>query len=155
MGEGEREQKSLNSPNFQRLSWSKADPSPAHRAPPPPHCLKISRGYFWKIWQHNTHKLFCNQQAMITRCILFSTLTTKAKGMSEGASNQSPELKNFTAQGPRPLFKKFLDPPMMVAYLWPLYMQGKLCQRDTMLIYDLIMLHVNIIGCMLRHVTTI
>ena len=28
--------------------------------------------------------------------------------------------------------------------LWPLYMQEKLCQRDTMLIYDLIMLHVDI-----------
>ena len=34
--------------------------------------------------------------------MLFSILTTKAQGMSEGASNQFPDLKNFTAQGPRP-----------------------------------------------------
>ena len=34
---------------------------------------------------------------MITMCILLSTFTNKASAMCEGASKQSPDLKNYTA----------------------------------------------------------
>ena len=44
---------------------------------------------------------------MFTICISFPTLITKAQGMCEGASKQSPVLKNDTAP---PVFI-FLDPP--------------------------------------------
>ena len=55
---------------------AKADQAPAHRvrAPVPKH-LRI---YFWKFWLHNTNKLYCNQHATTTICILFSILITKA-----------------------------------------------------------------------------
>ena len=43
---------------------------------------------------------------------LFSTLSTKAKGMCEEASKQSSDLKNYTAPVPRPRVFKFLDPPL-------------------------------------------
>ena len=72
--------------------------------------LKI---YFWKFRQHYTHKLYCNQHAMFTMCILFSTITNKAKAMCEGASEPSPDLKNYTAPGPRSPVLKFLDPPLV------------------------------------------
>ena len=49
--------------------------------------------------------------------------------MCEGASKQSPDLKNYTAPGPRPPVLKFLDPPLstdchtkhiaMIHGLWP------------------------------------
>ena len=43
------------------LHYSKADSAPAHRPPPP---LKFFQCFFfWKFWQHNTHKLYCNQHA--------------------------------------------------------------------------------------------
>ena len=75
----------------------------------------FSRFYFRKFRQHNTHKLYCNQHAMFTMCILFSTITNKAKAMCEGASEPSPDLKNYTctAPGPRPPVLKFLDPPLV------------------------------------------
>ena len=49
----------------------------------------------------------------MSMCILFSTITNKAKAMCEGASEQSPDLKNYTATGPRPPVLKFLDPPLV------------------------------------------
>ena len=51
---------------------------------------------------------------MFTIRILFITLTTKTEGMREGASEQSSDLKNYTAPGPRPPVLKFLDPPLGV-----------------------------------------
>ena len=45
--------------------------------------------------------------------LLFSTLTTKEKGMCKGASKQSPDLKNYTAPGQRPPVFEFLDPPLI------------------------------------------
>ena len=73
----------------------KADPAPAHRARPNVwKFLRVYvRVYFWKFRFHYTHQLYCNQHAVFTICILFSTLTTKAKGMCKGASKQSPDLK--------------------------------------------------------------
>ena len=44
------------------------------------------------------HKLNCNQHAMFTICILFSTLN-KTIGICEGASKAFPIPKNFTAHG--------------------------------------------------------
>ena len=44
--------------------------------------------------------------------ILLSTLTTKGKGKCKGASKLFPDLKNYTALGPRPPDLKFLDPPL-------------------------------------------
>ena len=38
---------------------------------------------------------------MVTECILFSTLAIKAHVMCKRASNQSPDLKNYTGPGPR------------------------------------------------------
>ena len=35
--------------------------------------------------------------------------------MREGASEQSSDLKNYTAPGPRPPVLKFLDPPLIGA----------------------------------------
>ena len=63
------------------------------------------------------HKLEFNQHEMFTIWILFSTLTTKACiGMCEGASKQSADLKNYTAQArPPPPVLKFLDPPLIIA----------------------------------------
>ena len=43
-----------------------------------PPVWKYSRVYFWKFWLHNKRKLYCDQHAMITICILFSFLITKA-----------------------------------------------------------------------------
>ena len=86
-------------------SKPKADPAPAHRARPR---LKM----FKSISQHNTHKPHCKQHAMFTKRILFSALTSKTNGICEGTSKQSPDLKNYTAPGPRPPVLKFLDPPM-------------------------------------------
>ena len=57
--------------------------------------------------------LYCNLHAMYTICILFSPVTTKAKGMCAGASKQSSDLKNYTATGPRPPVLK-LDPPLFI-----------------------------------------
>ena len=71
---------------------AKADP-----ARPP--LFEILKSLFWKVWLNNTHKLYCYQHAMFRICILFSVLTTKA---CEGASKQFPDLKNYTAPGPRP-----------------------------------------------------
>ena len=48
------------------------------------------------------HKLYCSQHAMFTMCILFSTLTTKAKGVCEGASKQSQGLKQLYCTGTAP-----------------------------------------------------
>ena len=45
------------------------------RAPP---VWKSLRVYFWKCWLHNSHKLDCNQNVMLTIYILFYSLTTKA-----------------------------------------------------------------------------
>lgn len=47
--------------------------------------------------------LNCGQHAMFAICILFSTLTIKIQGICEGASIQSPDLKNSTVPGPCPL----------------------------------------------------
>ena len=44
---------------------------------------------------------------MFSRCIIFSTLTTKAQGKSERTWNQSPDLKKYTAPGTHPI----LPPP--------------------------------------------
>ena len=49
---------------------------------------------------------------MFTICILFITLTTKTKGMREGASEKISDLKNYTALGLRPPVLIFLDPPL-------------------------------------------
>ena len=51
---------------------------------------------------------------MFTICILFITVTTKTKGMREGALEQSSDLKNYTAPGPCPPVLKFLDPPLLL-----------------------------------------
>ena len=49
---------------------------PTGRAPPVWKCLRV---YFWKNnWLHNTDKLYCNQHATFTICILFSILITTA-----------------------------------------------------------------------------
>ena len=61
------------------ISTTKADPMPAPAHPLPLPCLKIVKGVFLKKNRlHYTHKLYCNQHAMFTICIVFSTLTTKA-----------------------------------------------------------------------------
>ena len=78
----------------------KVDPEPVHRARTP--CWIFLRVYIWKFWQHNKHKLYFNQIAMFTMCILLSTLTNKAWGICKGASKQPSDLKNYTAPGPRP-----------------------------------------------------
>ena len=38
----------------------------------------------------------------------------KKRGMCEGVSKQSPDVKNYTASGPQPSVLKFLDPPLIV-----------------------------------------
>ena len=53
-----------------------------------------------------------SQHAVFTKRILFSALSSKTNGICEGTSKQSPDLKNYTAPGPRPPFLKFLDPPL-------------------------------------------
>ena len=52
---------------------------------------------------------------------MYFTLTTKTKGMREGASEQSSDLKNYTAPGPRPPVLKFLDPPLISSVFVLLY----------------------------------
>ena len=42
---------------------------------------------------------------MFKMSILFPTLTNKAKGKYEGASKQSPDLKNYNTPGPRPMLQ--------------------------------------------------
>ena len=55
-----------------------------------------------------------SQNTMFTICILFTTLTTKTKGMREGVSKQTPDLTIL----PRPPVLKFLDPPLLdIRYL--------------------------------------
>ena len=51
---------------------------------------------------------------MFTMCILFFTLTAKAKGVCKGASKQSPDLEDYTAPRPRSPVHKFLDPPLSI-----------------------------------------
>ena len=91
---------------------TKADPALAHRPPPP---FENFQGFIFVKFDCiyiYTQKLYGNQQAMFTRYILFSTLTTKAQGMCERASNQSPDLKNIPRWDRLPSVKKFLYPPM-------------------------------------------
>ena len=51
------------------------------RAPP---CLKIFKGVYLKFRLYDTQKLYCNQHAMFTICILFSTLTKKHRVCVKG-----------------------------------------------------------------------
>ena len=55
----------------------------------------------------------CINHGMCSMCILFFTLTTKAKGMCWGASKQSPDSKKSTALGLHPPVLKFLAPPLI------------------------------------------
>ena len=71
--------------------------------------LKFLKGLFLKILTaEHAYKLYCYQHAMFTTCISLSTLTTKTKGINNGSSKQSLDLKNYTT----PPILKFLDPPL-------------------------------------------
>ena len=61
---------------------------------------------------HNLYCIYYNRHLVLTMCILFSSLTTKAWVMCKEASKQSTDLKNYTRLGPRPPVLKFLDPPL-------------------------------------------
>ena len=45
---------------------------------PPPPVWNVFKGLIWKFWLQNTHRLCCNQHAMFTLCILFSSITNKS-----------------------------------------------------------------------------
>ena len=51
---------------------------------------------------------------MLTSCILFTTLATNTKGMFEGASKQTPDLKILPRRDrlPPPPVLKFRGPPL-------------------------------------------
>ena len=61
---------------------------------------------------------------MITRCILFSTLTAEWEGMREGTSKLSPDLINYTAP----------DPPS--PFLNPWIRHCKLCLHINLVLRD-------------------
>ena len=50
---------------------------------------------------------------MFTLCILFTTLATNTKGMCEGASKQTPDLKILPRWDRATPVLKFLDPPLL------------------------------------------
>ena len=87
--------------NLNLTQTIKADPAPAH----PP--FWNFQGFIFEKFDCITriHFIVTNKQSLQSVFYLISTLTTKAQGMIEGASNQSPDLKNYTAPGPLPLLK--------------------------------------------------
>ena len=60
----------------------------------------FSRVYFWKFWQHNMRKIYCNQHAMFTMCILFSTLTKKHRVCVKGHQNNLRTTKSARTARP-------------------------------------------------------
>ena len=107
----------------QNLPWSssKADPAPARRARAP-----LFEIFYWCIFGNFNSITRINFIVINMQCLqyvfLFSTLSTKAKGMCEEASKQSSDLKNYTAPVPRPRVFKFLDLPLIIT----IHLQGRI-----------------------------
>ena len=96
------------------LTWPSVAKKSSAGAPGAPPCFNFLRVYFWKIWQRNTHKLYCNQHATLKICKLFSLNYSHYKSIEYvwwGIKTISRPLNIYRA-GTAPPVYKFLDPPL-------------------------------------------